>query len=930
MKPKIISLQHLLEKGVHYDNQKEFSESIYANVYQRAFKSVKQIMTDYERCRGVKGKNMEIANVVSFVGRRGTGKSSSMMSFLEALQNYKWKPDSEGYGKELGDSRFFTLECMDASALEEDESIFTIVLANMLSKIDDYSQDKEYDLKEYQRRSLQMKLEKIYKNYCSLTEVKTSEQGEYSAYENLKNLASSQRIRIQFEELVKECLQYFCAQDGYSAQKAYLVIAIDDLDMAHYNKRKGKQGQLNIRSYEIMRLISKYFSVPRVIVLAAYNHASLYKQCSGFFTGSNTSNYNDVHENKESLGFGARLTTEFMEKVFAPIYRLYMPSWKKWDYNGRNIKVDVGKTVRQEDTFFRFYNSEQQKHVFSVKKLLLVIYAEQTGIYYDCEGKKRHYLEPDSLRELSNILHLLLEEEVQEYDGQELYLPKKGKGIGEGFKRIMDDSYFRFTQERIYLEEERELLYSLLENRIDRRGEQIVQLISPNVKPLGRTNRQIIKLYKTERQEYLQYTSEKLYGRNSLETIIDFLEDNSDVSYSYAELVHSIYHMTRLESPYSRGLVACILQSYSISLSQIYYAYEDLKRRVAKIEIEEGVDIYINGYRRVGFGQISSLGKSAAGAEEMREIEKYAMLLKGIVGDTVLGKWTEYYFPKVYKSGMQEKYAVLIGCFEGFWEAGFKVEHYFEHEPTDNDISNMVEECIFLMMMYPDLLKWKNLQLEIYHKADEGGVRGIEILHNGEVQFELSAFITFSVFYPYALHKMEELLLDSFQKREGDKESEKIFKERAKNITEKTFDMLWEQYYKWDKEYGNMILPIQHFDTMYNLIKHLFQEGKAANEYAVNLDEKGVFFKEFDSMTSQFGKHLKEIDNYYCLDGKESFWNKFNECPYFMLLERIKSKEKSVAYIEDHIMYIAIAVYNHRMIDFSPDDNKRMDGQIYD
>lgn len=144
---------------------------------------------------------------------------------------------------------------------------------------------------------------------------------------------------------------------------------------------------------------------------------------------------------------------------------------------------------------------------------------------------------------------------------------------------------------------------------------------------------------------------------------------------------------------------------------------------------------------------------------------------------------------------------------------------------------------------------------------------------------------------------MEELLLDSFQKREGDKESEKIFKERAKNITEKTFDMLWEQYYKWDKEYGNMILPIQHFDTMYNLIKHLFQEGKAANEHAVKLDEKGVFFKEFGSMISQFGKHLKEIDNYYCLDGKESFWNKFNECPYFMLLERIKSKEKSVAYM---------------------------------
>lgn len=29
-------------------------------------------------------------------------------------------------------------------------------------------------------------------------------------------------------------------------------------------------------------------------------------------------------------------------------------------------------------------------------------------------------------------------------------------------------------------------------------------------------------------------------------------------------------------------------------------------------------------------------------------------------------------------------------------------------------------------------------------------------------------------------------------------------------------------------------------------------------------------------------------------------------------------------------MNISIAVYNHRMIDFGPDDNKRTDGQIYD
>ncbi|MCI9530848.1 MAG: hypothetical protein HFH38_03695 [Lachnospiraceae bacterium] len=924
MKPKIITLQHLLEKGIHYENQKDFSASIYANVYQGAFESVKQIMTDYERHRNVKGRNMEIANVVSFVGRRGTGKSSSMMSFLEALQNYKWKPDGKESEKKLGDSQFFTLECIDASALEEDESIFTIVLANMLSKIDEYSKDKEYDLKEYQRRSLQMKLEKIYKNYCSLTEVRALEQGEYSAYENLKNLASSQRIRTQFEELVKECLQYFSAQDGYSAQKTYLVIAVDDLDMAHYNKRKGKQGHLNIRSYEIMRLISKYFSVPKVIVLTAYNHASLYGQCSGFFTGSNTSNYNEVYESKESLGFGARLATEFMEKVFAPVYRLYMPSWKKWDYNGRNIKVDVGETDRPEDIFFRFYK-EKNKHIFSVKKLLLVIYAERTGIYYDCEGKKRHFLEPDSLRDLSNILHLLLEEEVQGYNGQELYLPKKGGEMGEGFKRIMDDSYFRFIQERIYLEEERELLYSLLENQITRRGEQIIRLISPEIKPLGRSGRQISKLLKSERKEFFQYTSEDFYGPSSLESLIDWWEDNSDVSYSYAELVHSIYHMTRLEAPYSRGLVECILQFFSISLAQIYYAYEDLKRQLVRIEEEEEQEegwIYINTYRKWGLGQADSFTENSNGAEVMGEIEKYNQLLKGFIGDTVLGKWTEYYFPKVYMSGITEKYSVVIGCFDGIWEAEFKVVSLFEHDPTKDDIKNMIEECVFLMMMYPDLLKWKKLQLEIRHKADGDGIRGIEIFHNGEVRFELSAFITCSIFYPYYLGKIEQLLLDSFQEGVGDNSSEKAFKKDTKGMISVVFNGLWQQYYGWDKKYGNMILPIQHFDTMYNLIKHLFQEGKAANEYAVNLDEKGVFFREFCLMADNFGKHLKKMDDYYCLKDERSFLNKFEKCPYFGLLKNVGSKE----YIEDYIKNIAISVYNHRMMGFSPDDKKGMDG----
>lgn len=75
-------------------------------------------------------------------------------------------------------------------------------------------------------------------------------------------------------------------------------------------------------------------------------------------------------------------------------------------------------------------------------------------------------------------------------------------------------------------------------------------------------------------------------------------------------------------------------------------------------------------------------------------------------------------------------------------------------------------------------------------------------------------------------------------------------------------------------------------------------------------------------MADNFGKHLKKMDDYYCLKDERSFLNKFEKCPYFGLLKNVGSKE----YIEDYIKNIAISVYNHRMMGFSPDDKKGMDG----
>lgn len=953
MRPKIISVRHLLEKGIHYESQKEFLESIYRDVYKGAYESVEQIRIDNRKQEGKdyrkrKGRNVEIANVISFVGRRGTGKSSSMMSFCESLQNYSANrkafyaklQDGDGKQNPGNDSRdsqevgLFALECIDASALEENESVFTIVLANILSKIEECSRNKKYNTEEYQKRSLIKKLEELYKNYSALTDPLRFGQGEYSSYENLKNLASSQRIREQFGELVTECLQYFNELGENSVPESYLVIAIDDLDMAHYNKRTSRQGQLNIRSYEIMRLISKYFSVPGVIVLAAYNHTNLYRQCSSYFADSNSRNYDEEFDTEENVKSGSHLASEFMEKVFAPTYRLYMPSWQKWDYNIRNIQISIGEDITKKDIFSRF--REKEECILSVKRLILFLYAERLGIYYDCEGKKKHFLEPDSLRQLSNMLCLLMEQEAPAVEGtyQE-----------EVFKRVMDDAYFRFGHEHLHLEKERTFFQDLLGAQIERRGQEIVQRMSKRITPLGRTGKEIIKLFKRERQEYFQYTTNE-YGFIGLEPTINKWLDNSDVPYSYAELVHCIYHMTRVEEPYSRELVACILHSYSIVLSQIYASYKNAKKKI--FEKEENKGIYIENYKellkkRQEYKENTDIRRaseedvqedadkkgSVGLKKDIERIEKDAQLLKDVVGDTIFGRWSEYYFPKVYTKGMRLDNAVIIGCTEDIREAGFKAVFQIERDSRQEDLGHAIKGCIFTMLMYSDLPDWRELDLEIMYKPGDEEVGGFSLQYNGEVKFELTSFVRASIFYPDYLYKMERLLLDAFSFDGHNGVSQENFISIAREVIEGEFEKLWNEYYEWDRTYGNMILPIKDFDTMYNLIKHLFREGKEENELAVSLQKEGAFFGEYNKMIMRIERHLSNMDEFYCLKNSErSFVKKFLECPYFKLMEEVSDEALSRNYVENHIKGVATGVYNHRLMVLGGDDGQDSDGVV--
>ena len=93
-KTKCIYLKDLLNRGVHFDEASQFETSYFSDVYENATNAVEEIVNDNRKKEKIVGERRKdqrvrsIANVISFIGRRGTGKSSVMMSFQDALRQY--------------------------------------------------------------------------------------------------------------------------------------------------------------------------------------------------------------------------------------------------------------------------------------------------------------------------------------------------------------------------------------------------------------------------------------------------------------------------------------------------------------------------------------------------------------------------------------------------------------------------------------------------------------------------------------------------------------------------------------------------------------------------------------------------------------------------------------------------------------------------
>lgn len=479
---------------VKFERLEDYKESVFRDVYRNASAMVSEIVRNNEKLEEKRFHDIamdeQVCNVIAFLGGRGSGKSSVLMSYCGFLKRFR-----EYYGnsnkvilsyldKELRDllnkgseSRinFSVLNVIDATMLESDETIIGIVLARMLDMVMDKESELGRDGRSYgdmaeRGRNIKTEIGRIYQYMHCKPKFNAEEEVPVLMVEALSN---SWNLRNSFKELVNQLNDFLVGNnDGYSSApqtENYLVIPVDDIDM---NVDKCR---------EMLEMIRKYLMVPRVILLLNFNYEQLDIVCRNYYRkalfplesekenfteffsetvkngrkeGTKESNRESYQEKNKKV---QELAREYLEKVIPTGRKIYMPHLYRLDTGIQN-KVFMGG--------FR-PNGIKPEIYMKPEEYICALLRFYTGIVC-LPDERNEYIYPQSIRRLNNYVKELLDlkclEKIEERESD------SAETSDERYKRNIDWLYRDVTNRFLeqYVEgKDKEIIREYLKNAED-------------------------------------------------------------------------------------------------------------------------------------------------------------------------------------------------------------------------------------------------------------------------------------------------------------------------------------------------------------------------------------------------------------------------------------------------------------------------------
>jgi len=386
-----------ITKGTEYkfkiEDAKDFTDSLMSDVYNDAagctldiMKASEEFLKKNEEKKEKKSDQDFYNNIIAFVGDRGTGKSSAMLSFANALvsdlKDSVFLNDKPELKNKLSGAKIETLSVIDPSLLEKNDSILEIIVSSLFLKFekslkDDQNKDNQQNFDN--RKNLLTKFQKVQEVLKTIQtrDEKKSELYNGHTIECLGNLSATVNLKQKFIELVEEYLN-FMTKDSSDKNKNYMLIKVDDLD-------------LNFKfAYNMIEQIRKYLIIPQVIVLMGVKLEQLEDIVEQNFImefkeklGCEVISYRTLHEDPKDM------TNRYLDKLIPEMRRLNMP-----DLNV--LRSDLNISINGTEITGNNFEETILDEIF-----------KRTSLIFIQNEYELHQIIPRNLRELVGFLTMM-------------------------------------------------------------------------------------------------------------------------------------------------------------------------------------------------------------------------------------------------------------------------------------------------------------------------------------------------------------------------------------------------------------------------------------------------------------------------------------------------------------------------------------------
>lgn len=397
------------ESRLYIETINDRDKSIFCDVYNSFFSELKKMLPEMANEKSTEAIRNVFNNIFAFVGDRGAGKTSCMLSVANMLAENENLDDSDT--RKLNKS-FKILESTDPSFFDESTNILDIFLGRLFSEFSNEwnNGDKE---RFGEKNELLAAFEKV---KGSVSRISRKKKGDFLCeddnVEKLINLSDSTNLEKDIEDLVKKFLKFF--------RRDILVVPIDDVDLH------------SACAFEMVEEIRKYLVQKNIIILMALRIEQLDK----------VAEKNYIYEFQEliknnmlSVDDVAGMANKYLIKLIPYNHRFFLPELNL--LYDRTVEIqklvnDKWENVKYDSPYFKYSGYPAR---YLITKL---IFSKTRYLFYHMNGATSMIV-PQTLREYTHLLALLLNME----DYQEIPSHKEKENNKALFKNYFIQSWCR-------------------------------------------------------------------------------------------------------------------------------------------------------------------------------------------------------------------------------------------------------------------------------------------------------------------------------------------------------------------------------------------------------------------------------------------------------------------------------------------------------